>query len=110
MTRRSSKRDSGGSRTRQGHQRPGAAEPSAARARLFANGRSQAVRLPKAFRFVGAEVFIRRDGDAIILEPIPRQEWPDGYWAAVDRLADDLAMGRVAPIGAHLLDLESGDM
>lgn len=38
-------------------------------ARLFQNGRSQAVRLPKEFRFDGEEVFIRREGDEIILTP-----------------------------------------
>lgn len=39
-------------------------------AKIFLNGRSQAVRLPKAFRFEGVtEVFIERDGDRIILTP-----------------------------------------
>lgn len=39
-------------------------------AKLFLNGRSQAVRLPKAFRFEGmTEVYIERDGDRIILSP-----------------------------------------
>ena len=39
-------------------------------AKLFLNGRSQAVRLPKAFRFEGlTEVYIQRDGDRIILSP-----------------------------------------
>lgn len=39
-------------------------------AKLFQNGRSQAVRLPKAFRFEGlTEVYIERDGDRIILSP-----------------------------------------
>jgi antitoxin VapB len=37
------------------------------RAKLFRNGRSQAVRLPKGFRFEGDEVEIRREGDAVIL-------------------------------------------
>jgi antitoxin VapB len=42
-------------------------------AKLFVNGRSQAVRLPKAFRFEGqTEVFIERDGDRIILMPTRR--------------------------------------
>lgn len=37
-------------------------------AKLFLNGRSQAVRLPKEFRFDGvSEVFIERDGDCVIL-------------------------------------------
>ncbi|GAB4365835.1 MAG: AbrB/MazE/SpoVT family DNA-binding domain-containing protein [Methylohalobius crimeensis] len=38
-------------------------------AKLFSNGRSQAVRLPAAFRFEGTEVYIRRDpetGDVIL--------------------------------------------
>jgi antitoxin VapB len=39
-------------------------------AKIFLNGRSQAVRLPKAFRFEGVtEVFIERDGDRVILSP-----------------------------------------
>jgi antitoxin VapB len=42
-----------------------------ARAKLFSHGGSQAVRLPKAFRFEGTEVTVRRDGDAVILEPAP---------------------------------------
>ncbi len=42
-------------------------------AKLFLNGRSQAVRLPKAFRFEGmTEVFIERDGDRVILSPTRR--------------------------------------
>jgi antitoxin VapB len=39
------------------------------KAKLFANGRSQAVRLPKEFRFAGHEVYIERQGDAVILTP-----------------------------------------
>jgi antitoxin VapB len=38
-------------------------------AKLFKNGDSQAVRLPKEFRFAGDEVFIRRVGSAIVLLP-----------------------------------------
>jgi antitoxin VapB len=42
-------------------------------AKLFVNGRSQAVRLPKAFRFDGlTEVYIERDGDRVILSPTRR--------------------------------------
>ena len=39
-------------------------------AKVFWSGRSQAVRLPKEFRFDVAEVSIRREGDAVILEPV----------------------------------------
>ena len=38
-------------------------------AKLFRNGRSQAVRLPRQFRFEGDEVRIRKVGDGVLLEP-----------------------------------------
>ncbi|MFT5107434.1 MAG: antitoxin VapB [Pseudoalteromonas tetraodonis] len=37
------------------------------------NGRSQAVRLPKEFRFDGTEVSIQSEGDSVILEPIKKR-------------------------------------
>ena len=41
-------------------------------AKLFKNGESQAVRLPKEFRFPGKEVFIKRIGSAVVLLPKAR--------------------------------------
>lgn len=51
-------------------------------AKLFANGRSQAVRLPAAYRFDTNEVFIRKDPDTgdVILSRRP-EDW-DGFLAA----------------------------
>lgn len=48
-------------------------------AKLFANGASQAVRLPAEFRFEGREVFIRRDtrSGEVILTPKTRKRWAD---------------------------------
>ena len=47
-------------------------------AKVFWSGRSQAVRLPRAFRVDGREVRIRRRGRAIVLEPVPESwEWLD---------------------------------
>lgn len=43
-------------------------------ARLFKNGQSQAVRLPREFRFEGDQVLIRRIGNAVILLP-PVNAW-----------------------------------
>jgi antitoxin VapB len=40
------------------------------RAKLFKNGQSQAVRLPKHLRFEGTEVFARKLGSAVILLPV----------------------------------------
>ena len=39
-------------------------------AKLFQSGRSQAVRLPKEFRFKGKEVRISRHGNGVLLEPL----------------------------------------
>ena len=41
-----------------------------ATAKLFKSGRSQAVRLPKEFRFAGREVRISRHGDGVLLRPM----------------------------------------
>jgi len=51
-------------------------------AKIFQNGRSQAVRLPKAFRFKGDEVKISKEGDRVILEPLEKSKWPEGFWDA----------------------------
>jgi antitoxin VapB len=81
-----------------------------ARAKLFANGRSQAVRLPREFRFDGKEVAIRREGTSVILEPVAKCKWPAGYWQRIDRHRKDLDVGRVVPIGGRLLDLAADDV
>ena len=80
-----------------------------ARAKLFTNGRSQAVRLPREFRFEGKEVAIRKEGEAVVLEPIAKRKWPAGYWQRIDRHVKDLDLGRVVPIGGRLLDLAADD-
>ena len=51
------------------------------------------MRLPKAFRFEGSEVTVRRDGEAVILEPIKTKRPPtraemDAFWAEVDSLGN----------------------
>mgnify|MGYP000492073653 CR=1 FL=1 len=53
-------------------------------AKIFTTGRSQAVRLPKAFRFNTPEVTIERQGDAIILRPKvqSKEEW----WDEVEKI------------------------
>jgi len=49
-------------------------------AKVFMNNRSQAVRLPKEFQFSTAEVFIRKQGDEVVLSARPR-DW-SAYFAA----------------------------
>ncbi len=63
-----------------------------ATAKLFMNGRSQAVRLPKEFRFPGKEVRIRREGDAVIIEPLTRSRWPRGFWETLPVLDPDFEL------------------
>jgi len=58
-----------------------------AKAKLFTHGGSQAVRLPRAFRFEGKEVSIRKEGDRVILEPVKvvKESWEE-FWAQIDAL------------------------
>jgi antitoxin VapB len=49
-------------------------------AKIFMNNRSQAVRLPKEFQFSTSEVFIRKQGDEVILSARPK-DW-SGYLAS----------------------------
>lgn len=66
-------------------------------AKIFQNGRSQAIRLPKAFRLSGTEVRISREGDRIILEPL-KQSWDD-WLLAIEQFSDDfMAEGRDQPV------------
>ncbi len=44
-------------------------------AKLFINGRSQAVRLPKAFRFRGNEVYIKKIAEGVLLIPKDQSIW-----------------------------------
>jgi antitoxin VapB len=54
-------------------------------AKVFWSGRSQAVRLPRAFRVDAGEVRIRRRGRAIVLEPVPESwKWLDTLVGEVD--------------------------
>jgi virulence-associated protein VagC len=43
--------------------------------KVFQHGDNQAVRLPKAFRFSGTEVRIERQGDDVLLRPVPAQKF-----------------------------------
>lgn len=56
-------------------------------ARLFRNGKNQAVRLPKEFEIKASEVTIRRQGASLILTPKP-QTWQD-YFTSAQGLAED---------------------
>jgi len=56
-------------------------------ARVFTTGRSQAVRLPKEFRFDTDTVLVHREGSSVVLEPV--RDWPEGYVASFTGVPDD---------------------
>lgn len=64
-------------------------------ARLFASGRSQAVRLPKEYRFTGVEVVVKHFGNGVLLLPM------DDPWAlmeeALGEFESDFVMDRLQP-------------
>ncbi len=64
-------------------------------AKLFANGRSQAVRLPKEFRFEGDEVYISRMGKAVVL--LPKKDSWDALFDAIDSVPGDYTWKREQP-------------
>ena len=63
--------------------------------KLFKNGESQAVRLPKAYRFKGQEVFITKIGDAVIL--MPKKSKMNLLIDSLDKFSDDLLTERNQP-------------
>ncbi|MGH6870138.1 MAG: type II toxin-antitoxin system antitoxin VapB [Rhizomicrobium sp.] len=55
-------------------------------AKIFMSGRSQAVRLPKEFRFEGKEVRVRKVGNGVMLEPM-KKNW-EAIFAEIDKHID----------------------
>lgn len=63
-------------------------------AKVFTTGRSQAVRLPKAFRFDTDEVTIEKVGNAVVLRP---KQTHDEWWAQMESAMNGLR-GQLEPI------------
>jgi antitoxin VapB len=64
-------------------------------AKLFLNGRSQGVRLPREFRFEGDHVFIKKVGDGVLLLPAKRS-W-DALVNSLAHFSDDFMSERAQP-------------
>ena len=64
-------------------------------AKLFQNGQSQAVRLPKEFRLPGESVYIKKQGNAVVL--IPRINSWDSLFESLDKFSDDYMVDREQP-------------
>lgn len=71
-------------------------------AKLFQNGKSQAVRLPKEFRLDGKEVYIKRTGNVVQLIPISGS-W-DTLFASLEKFSSDFMANRQQP---HLENREN---
>ena len=61
-------------------------------AKVFVNGRSQAVRLPKEYRFDESDVFIKKIDDIVIL--IPRDKVWKTFRSSLSKFSDDLHLER----------------
>lgn len=61
-------------------------------AKLFMNGSSQAVRLPKECRFDGKEVLVHKEGDRVILQPM-RPDW-EAFFTETPRASADFLTDR----------------
>lgn len=70
-------------------------------AKIFKNGRSQAVRLPKEFRFDGDEVLIRKKGNDVILSPRPKS-W-DAFFKEIPLPSEDFMENRDCTIVSNNL-------
>lgn len=64
-------------------------------AKLFKNGQSQAVRLPKEFRMQGTEVYIKKQGEAIIL--LPKEKSWKPLFDSLDHFEKNLKIERNQP-------------
>ncbi len=64
-------------------------------AKLFMNGRSQAVRLPKGFRFEGEEVFVKKVCNAFVL--LPRRHSWEALYGSLGSFSGDFMEGRGQP-------------
>ena len=65
-------------------------------AKLFKNGKSQAVRLPKQFKFEGTEVYIKRIGRNVIL--MPKDDPWESLISSLDDFSDDFMADREQPL------------
>ena len=72
-------------------------------AKLLQNGQSQAVRLPKEFRFEGDEVIIKRSGNAVVLLPA-NHSW-DVLLNSLDKFSGDFMDDRAQPVPQEREDL-----
>ena len=72
-------------------------------AKIFQNGKSQAIRLPKEYRFRGTKVYIKRRGNAVVL--IPEQASWQTLVESLDQFSEDFLSDRQQPPTQDRADL-----
>jgi len=68
-------------------------------AKLFQNGKSQAIRLPKKYRFAGTQVYLKKVGNAVVL--IPEEDSWQSLIDSVHLFSDDFMAEREQPETQH---------
>jgi antitoxin VapB len=64
-------------------------------AKIFRNGQSQAVRLPKEFRFKDDHVYVKKSGNVVML--IPAKDSWESLFDSLDKFSDDFMSERKQP-------------
>ena len=64
-------------------------------AKIFKNGKSQAIRLPKEYRFQGSKVYVKKVGNAVVL--IPEQDSWQTLIESLAQFSDDFMLERQQP-------------
>ncbi len=71
--------------------------------KIFQSGNSQAIRLPKKYRFEGKEALISKVGNAIII--FPQQDGWKSFFADLELFSDDFMIERNQPKGQDREDM-----
>ena len=66
-------------------------------AKVFQNGRSQAIRIPKEFRVATTEVYIEKVGETLVIRPKSQNKWDNFFLLLDDYDTSDFFLDRVQP-------------
>lgn len=66
-------------------------------AKVFQNGRSQAIRIPKEFRVNSTEVYIEKVGETLVIRPKPQSKWDSFFLLLDDYDTSDFFLDREQP-------------
>ncbi len=84
---------------------PYAVDTGSRAVKLFRNGANQAVRIPKEFELPGKEAILRREGNRLVLEPVPNKP-KRGTAAALAAALQEMA--NLGPIDEEFPDVDEG--